>query len=289
MEGDKGLFCKSTIPLTFFLIGVFAFAIPIFSEPYSYPWLEEYKESENILNRIPTPDGYQRINSDFGTFEDWLRHLPLKKGKPPVYLFNGERKQNQKAHFAVINMDVGNRDLQQCADAVIRLRAEYLYSSGKFDSIHFRFTSGDNAEFRKWVKGYRPLIKGNKVKWVRSAREDSSYTSFRKYLNMVFMYAGSYSLSLELHKVKEIKDMKIGDVFIEGGFPGHAVIVVDMAINRETGKKLFLLAQSYMPAQDMHILKNPMNSGLSPWYELEFGKILYTPEWTFSKDDLKRF
>jgi len=38
-----------------------------------------------------------------------------------------------------------------------------------------------------------------------------------------------------------IKNMNIGDVFIVGGSPGHAVIVVDMAVNSD-GEKIFLLA-----------------------------------------------
>ena len=59
--------------------------------------------------------------------------------------------------------------------------------------------------------------------------------------------------------------MKIGDVFIKGGSPGHAVTIVDIAINPKTNKKVFLLAQSYMPAQEIKILKNPNNSELSPW------------------------
>ena len=72
---------------------------------------------------------------------------------------------------------------------------------------------------------------------------------------------------------------------------GHAVIVVDVAIYTQTGKKVFLLTQSYMPAQQIQILVNPANRGLSPWYELsdnDEGK-LYTPEWVFEKKDLKRF
>lgn len=72
---------------------------------------------------------------------------------------------------------------------------------------------------------------------------------------------------------------------------GHAVIVVDVAIYPQTGKKVFLLTQSYMPAQQIQILVNPANRGLSPWYELsdnDEGK-LYTPEWVFEKKDLKRF
>ena len=111
----------------------------------------------------------------------------------------------------------------------------------------------------------------------------------RRYIDTVFMYAGSYSLSRELNSVQDFNEMSIGDVFIEGGFPGHTVMVVDMAINRRTGRKLFLLIQSFMPAQDIHILRNLTNPMLDPWYELDFGETLHTPEWTFNKKDLKRF
>jgi hypothetical protein len=96
-------------------------------------------------------------------------------------------------------------------------------------------------------------------------------------------------LSRELQPVDNVSDMRIGDVFIKGGFPGHAVIVVDMAANPTTGKKVFLLAQSYMPAQDVHILRNPANPKSNPWYELAFGERLHTPEWTFTAKELKRF
>jgi hypothetical protein len=84
--------------------------------------------------------------------------------------------------------------------------------------------------------------------------------------------------------------MQPGDVIIKGGFPGHGVLVMDMAQNPTTGEKLFLLAQSYMPAQDFQILKNPNNSKLSPWYSLSDVKdVLKTPEWNFSTDDLRRW
>ncbi len=186
-------------------------------------------------------------------------------------------------------MDVGNKDLQQCADAIIRLRAEYFYSKGNYEAIRFNFTSGDEASFKKWAEGYRPVVKGNRVRWHHSETYNASYSKFRNYLDTVFMYAGSHSLSKELQPVRNINDMKAGDVFIEGGFPGHAVIVADMAVNKTTGKKLFLLAQSYMPAQDMHILRNPVNQGQNPWYKINFGQKLYTPEWTFERNQLKRF
>jgi hypothetical protein len=89
--------------------------------------------------------------------------------------------------------------------------------------------------------------------------------------------------------VDDISEMQIGDVFIKGGFPGHAVIVVDLAEDEGSGKKVFLLAQSFTPAQEMHILKNPNDETMSPWYPLDFGERLFTPEWTFQRNDLHRF
>lgn len=53
-------------------------------------------------------------------------------------------------------------------------------------------------------------------------------------------------------------------------------------------QKMFLLAQSYMPAQEIQLLKNPSNSN-SPWYSISDNGILNTPEWTFNNGDLKQF
>ena len=36
----------------------------------------------------------------------------------------------------------------------------------------------------------------------------------------------------------------------------------------ETGEIAVLLAQSYMPAQDIHVLVNPATADGSPWYEV---------------------
>lgn len=97
----------------------------------------------------------------------------------------------------MLDIDVGARNLQQCADAIIRLRAEYLYISGFRDDIVFNFTSGDPARFRDWARGFRPRIHENRVKWVRSAQNDFGYRNFRNYLNTVFLYAGSGYSSAE--------------------------------------------------------------------------------------------
>lgn len=254
----------------------------------SYPWLL-LPPGESLADRIATPAGYARIELPPSSFADWLRHLPLKPDSTPVRLYNGRLKPNQSVHAAVVDLDVGSRDLQQCADAVIRLRAEYLYSRAHYGEILFHFTSGDPASFRWWMAGSRPRILGHRVTWSAAAKPDSSHQALREYLQTVFTYAGTRSLQKEMPHRNSTDDMQIGDVFVQGGNPGHAVIVVDMAVNSTTGKKVFLLAQSYMPAQDVHILRNPSNPLLSPWYPLDFGEILVTPEWIFRAGDLHCF
>jgi hypothetical protein len=276
-----------TITLTIFALCLLANAS--FSESKAYLWLGEQELQATIASEITHPEGYERVEVTAESFAHWLRNLPLKRKGTPVYLFNGKKKFNQDAHWAVVNIDTGSTDLQQCADAVIRLRAEYLYARGLYSAIHFNFTSGDEASFTQWAAGYRPKVNGNKVQWVKKADQDSSYRNFRRYLTTVYIYAGTYSLSKELKPRGNSHEMQIGDVFIEGGFPGHAVIVVDMAENKENGEKVFLLAQSFMPAQDIHVLKNPNNAGLSPWYDLDFGRTLRTPEWRFKDTDLRYF
>jgi hypothetical protein len=276
-----------TITLTIFALCLLANAS--FSESKAYLWLGEKEPTATVETDIPPPEGYERVEVTAESFAYWLRHLPIKKEDTPVYLYDGRKKGNQDAHCAVVDIDTGTRDLQQCADAVIRLRGEYLYSRGQYSAIHFNFTSGDKASFTQWAAGYRPEVNGNKVQWVKKSDQDSSYMNFRRYLTTVSVYAGTYSLNKELKPRRNSHEMQIGDVFIAGGFPGHAVIVVDMAENKENGEKVFLLAQSFMPAQDIHVLKNPNNAGLSPWYALDFGRTLRTPEWRFKDKDVRYF
>jgi hypothetical protein len=169
----------------------------------------------------------------------------------------------------------------------MRLRAEFLYEQKRYNEISFNFTNGFKANYSKWRKGYRISVKGSKVSWFKTDRESKSYKAFRKYLVLVFSYAGTLSLEKELDVIA-IKNLKIGDIFIQGGSPGHAIIVVDMAENKD-GEKTVMLAQSYMPAQDIHILKNPNNTANSPWYKIKDLEELATPEWTFNKEHVKRF
>lgn len=233
-----------------------------------YTWHKSPSKQERLADRVKPPAGYTRVKVETGSFASWLRGLPMKPAASPVMLYNGFPKPNQWAHLHVIDIDTGKRDLQQCADAIMRLRAEYLYSQKRYSEIAFNYTNGKRVRYKNYTRS-------------------RDYARFKKYMTLIFAYAGTYSLSKEL-KSADVSAMKIGDTFIQGGFPGHAVLVADMVENKKTGEKKFLLVQSYMPAQDIHILKNPQNP-TSPWYDLKFGNKLITPEWTFKSTDLKRF
>ena len=245
------------------------------------------KNGKTIEERFLLPEGYERTEVKENSFTCYLRKLPMKPHNAEVRLYNGNLKSNQSVHMAVVDLEIGNRDLHQCADATIRLRAEYLYGIQEFDKIHFNFTNGFRVDYSKWIQGYRLVVKGNKTYWIKSAAPSNTYDDLKNYLTLVYTYAGTLSLSKEL-KTIEYRDISAGDIFIQGGSPGHAVIVVDLAINKTTGKKIYLLAQSYMPAQEIHVLKNPESN--NPWYELNpDDKVIETPEWTFYSHDLKRF
>lgn len=248
----------------------------------------ENAQGATLEERFTAPNGFKRTPAEKGSFAAYLRASALfPKGKQ-VLLYNGDLKRNQEAQAAVIKLDVGTQDLQQCADAVMRLRAEYLFREKRFEDLHFNFTNGFNAQYSVWRTGKGISVRGNKVNWVPSSASNASYASFRKYMNKVFMFAGTASLEKELRK-KDLKEIAVGDVLIQGGHPGHAVLVMDVARNEE-GDKVFMLAQSYMPAQEVHILKNPNNESISPWYKLsEIDEVIETPEWTFDSKQLRTF
>jgi len=238
-----------------------------------------------IKDRFPPPEGYIRTEAANGSFQDFLRNLPLKPDGSKVHYYDG-REKSRDVYAAVVDYTLGDRDLQQCADAVIRLRAEYLYSVEQFDKIQFHFVNGFLASFSKWSQGYGIWVSGNDAGWKQNDYNNGTYESFEKYLDMVYAYASTLSLEKELEP-KDISELSIGDVFIRGGSPGHCVIVVDMAVQESNGEKLFMLAQSYMPAQDIQILKCPASNENSPWYSEHFGDTLITPEYTFDKTELK--
>lgn len=242
---------------------------------------------KTLSTRFNVPAGYKRIKCEAGSFGEYLRNLPLKPHGTLVKMFDGDIKYNDNVYNAVVDLPIGTKDLHQCADAVMRLRAEYLWKNKQYDKIHFNFTNGFRVDYSEWMKGKRMIVKGNKTYWSAPKTPSNTYKDFWNYMELIFSYAGTYSLDKELKQV-DIDSVQNGDVFIRGGFPGHAVIVVDVAEHVETKKKIFMVAQSYMPAQELQILSNQYEDDIAPWYTINYDQIL-TPEWTFEITELKRF
>jgi len=260
---------------------------PIDNPGHSYSWTTQYDQNAALTNRIAPPAGFTRTKCVNGSFCEWLRFVPLKpEGSPVRYHYGGEKVG--ASNYAVLDLDTGEKDLQQCADAVMRLKAEYHYSRREFSPIAFNFTSGHKVAFNDWRRGSKPIVRGNKVRFTpRKETTDNSYRNFKKYMTIIFSYAGTLSLAKEMKPVS-VEQIRPGDVFIRGGSPGHAMMVMDVAENAQ-GEKVFMLAQSYMPAQDMHIVTNFERPEMGPWYSTEFAETLFTPEWSFKRDELKRF
>ncbi|WP_167856297.1 DUF4846 domain-containing protein [Hymenobacter metallicola] len=257
--------------------------------PPHYAWLTaaQVGGAQGLAARFAPPVGATREAAAAGSFAWWLRYLPLQPPGAAVHLHNGKLKNLQTVHAAVVRIDVGPRDLQQCADAVIRLRAEYLFSQDP-NKVHFHLTSGHDIWFSDWYGGRGFRARGEVVEPVAKAVETPTHAVFRRYLDQIFTYAGTRSVEREMRPVA-MATLQPGDVFVQGGSPGHAVLVLDVSANPRTGRKYFLLAQSYMPAQEIHVLRNLQNPKLSPWYELNDKVTLETPEWDFSPSQLRRF
>ncbi|HEX3079782.1 MAG TPA: DUF4846 domain-containing protein, partial [Puia sp.] len=111
----------------------------------------------------------------------FLQHLPAEN--KPIVDYRGNQIEDQDKHFAILTFDVGNTDLQQCADALIRLRSEYLYSQKKYTEIGFHFNSGIFYSWTDYCKGIRPVFRNRQQVLVNTqTASDMSHASLRKWL-----------------------------------------------------------------------------------------------------------
>jgi hypothetical protein len=54
------------------------------------------------------------------------------------------------------------------------------------------------------------------------------------------------------------------------------------------GEKMFMLLQSFIPAQEIHLVVNPYHAELGPWYSAN-DSLIITPGWQFTPKDLRRW
>ena len=255
----------------------------------SYPWLSDLEQAptQRLDAAFPAPPGFARVAAPQGSYAAWLRGLPVRTDRKSVLSYAGGAIAAPSA--GVVLLDVGRRNLQQCADSVIRLHAEYHWQRDNADALGYHFTSGDLSTWKAWRRGERFKVKGARVSRVRGRGGRSDHSGFRAYLDHVFRYAGTRSLHLDSDGVNG--DLLPGDFFVEGGGPGHAVMLLDVAVHPD-GRRVALVGQGYLPAQEFHVLRAPGEHVIDAvWFVLPGPDgTLDTPSWRpFARTAARRF
>lgn len=135
------------------------------------------EKANKIIDRYSVLKGFQRENYNQNEFGYFLQHLQLKDFGTLVKFYNGNEKPVNNVYNAVIDLPIGNKDLHQCSDATMRLRADLLYQQKRYDEISFNFLSDEKPR-----------------KFTDFANGDYSPENYWKYLEYVFSYANTASL-----------------------------------------------------------------------------------------------
>lgn len=230
-----------------------------------YAWLSRKTAAAYVplVDRIPTPEAFTRVEVARKGFADWLRYLPVSPADTPVT--TGRRKVVLKADAptlaAAIALQPTNDRALAGANMLTRIRAEYRWSSGQLEGLGFHFTSGHLASWKGWESGERPNVKGREVTFTKQFEPDSSRENFCSWLETVFRYGTCYSL---LDDTTAVTDGSIapGDIFLRTGRKPTTIMVLD-ACTGPKGELNVLLGEAAIPAQTFHVLKG---SDGSPWF-----------------------
>lgn len=234
----------------------------LYSSKTSNPWNAE------TIGDIPAPMGYTRVEAENSSYAQYLRSLPLKKRGTKVMLYTGGEANYQFLSTGVIDQDLLSNS-EQCADATMRLRAEYLWSRGRYGDISFRNVNGKMMHYAG----------------------GGSRKAFERYMRDVYGLCSTFSLFTETTP-RDIKDVQPGDVLVyparAGHKYGHALIVVDVAKSK-SGKVAIMCAEGNTPARDKHVVRN-LNPLKNPWFFLdEDDETIWISCFHFNKNELRHY
>jgi hypothetical protein len=265
---------------------------PFTPDAKRYPWLGDSREfpkpDATLEARFPAPPGYARVKVEAGSFAEWLRSLPMAAEGTPARSFDGTESLAADDDYlaGVVAIDVGSSDLQQSSDVIVRLHAEYLWSRGERDQISYLSATKLNMPLSRWEKGQRLIPNGANVFWaVKSKPADVDHAEFRKYLDAIFNWANSTSLSARSARVADPKDLVAGDFFLQSQPPNHVAVVLDLA-EKPSGERVALLGQARNPAESIHVVRP---GKATPWFSVRPPVPVLTPHSkALSWDDLRR-
>ena len=240
------------------VIGLIACGILWWYSRTSNPW------NASAVGDISTPVGYTRVE---GSYAEFMRSLPLKKRGSKVQLYTGGDAQYQFLSTGVIDIPMLSNS-EQCADMTMRLRAEYLFSRGRYSEIRFQNVNGNTLQYHG----------------------GASRKALEKFLKKAYGECSTFSVSRETTP-RPISEVQPGDVLVyparklEG--MGHALIVIDVA--RNANKVAIMCAEGNTPARELHIVRN-MNPISNPWFFFDGDEImLWVSVFHFGKDELKHY
>lgn len=227
----------------------------------SNPW------NADCLGDVPVPIGYERVEAEKGSYAEFLRSLPLKGRGSRVTLYTGGEARLQVLSAAVVDLPVLS-NFEQCADMTMRLRAEYLYSRGRYAEISFRDVNGKRLQYRG----------------------GASRKAFEQYLRTVYGVCSTFSVYHETHPV-ELRDVRPGDVLVypsrAKGVYGHAVLVADVA--RRGDRVAIMCVEGNTPAREAHIIRN-LNPLHNPWHYFDGDEQqIFVSAFRFNRDELRRY
>ncbi len=240
------------------LLGIITVGIVWWYSRTSNPW------NAKTIGEISAPMGYTRVE---GSYAEFMRGLPLKERGSKVQYYTGGDARLQMLSTGVIDLPLLSNS-EQCADMTMRLRAEYLFSQGRYSEITFRDVNGNTLRYQG----------------------GASRKALEKFLRNAYSVCSTFSVSRET-KPRPISEVQPGDVLVyparklEG--MGHALIVVDVA---RKGKKVAIMcAEGNTPAREAHIVRN-LNPLENPWFFFDGDEsTLWVSVFHFKKDELRHY
>ena len=240
------------------LLGSIVAAVVWWFSRTSNPW------NAKTIGEISAPMGYTKVE---GSYAEFMRSLPLKKRGSKVQLYTGGDARFQWLSTGVIDLPMLSNS-EQCADMTMRLRAEYLFSQGRYSEIRFRDVNGNTLQYHG----------------------GGSRQALESFLKNAYGVCSTFSVSRETEP-RPISEVQPGDVLvyparkIEG--MGHALIVVDVA---RKGKKVAIMcAEGNTPARELHIVRN-LNPVENPWFFFDGDEsTLWVSVFHFGKNELRHY
>lgn len=239
--------------------------------------LDEINGNPNML-RINKVDNYLRdVEYDLDLFNSQLRGTYTFGGFGEVILANdGDVKvgytesaqivQNAKIYyltgeeFATLDKVVLNEEqsseLRECADAVIGMKLGYEYERLNEEQDSIKFTLANDKEIQYNLDGTYSFWNGNEVMTKKNKDLDKG---FNEWLNNVFAYSNTGSLTKNLMPMNDINDLQPGDVLTLHPDPltgfGHTMVLMEiLEIPPGSGNRHYRIGGSTSPAlKDMRI------------------------------------